>query len=83
MPRAKQKNWYKLDNVAKIIPSSVEGADTRVFRVACELKDDVEGHVADTYEEDYKDAYERVKAVTKASASVLKNRSSFEIFLVA
>lgn len=37
-----------------------------------ELKDDVEGHVADTYEEEYKDAYERVKAVTKASSSMPK-----------
>ena len=37
-----------------------------------ELKDDVEGHVADTYEEEYNDAFERVKAVTKASASMPK-----------
>ena len=37
-----------------------------------ELKDDMEGHVADTYEEEYKDAYERVKAVTKASSSMPK-----------
>ena len=40
-----QQNWYKLDNVAKIIPSSVEGADTRVFRVACELKEAVDPEV--------------------------------------
>ncbi len=39
---ASQQNWYKLDNVAKIIPSSVEGADTRVFRLTCELKETVD-----------------------------------------
>ncbi len=33
--------WYKLDNAAKIIPSSAKGADTRVFRICCELKDEV------------------------------------------
>ena len=33
--------WYKLDNAAKIIPSSAKGADTWVFRICCELKDEV------------------------------------------
>ena len=37
-----------------------------------ELKDDMEGHVADTYEGDYKDAYERVKAVTKTASTMPK-----------
>lgn len=37
-----------------------------------ELKNDVEDLVADAYEEEYKDAFERVKAVTKASASMPK-----------
>ena len=36
------QGWYKLDNAAKIIPSSVEGADTRVMRLVCELKEPVE-----------------------------------------
>ncbi len=36
------RDWYKLDNAAKIIPSSVEGADTRVFRLVCELKEPVD-----------------------------------------
>ena len=39
---ASEHGWYKLDNAAKIIPSSVEGADTRVFRLVCELKEDVD-----------------------------------------
>ena len=37
-----QKNWYKLDNAAKIIPATVGGPDTRVFRLVCELKKDVD-----------------------------------------
>lgn len=36
------KKWYKLDNAAKIIPSSAKGADTRVFRICCELKETVD-----------------------------------------
>lgn len=36
------KEWYRLDNAAKIIPSSVSGSDTRVFRIVCELKEDVD-----------------------------------------
>ena len=43
-----QQNWYKLDNVAKIIPSSVEGADTRVFRLTCELKEAVDPGILQT-----------------------------------
>ncbi|WP_022758451.1 hypothetical protein [Butyrivibrio fibrisolvens] len=33
------RKWYQLDNAAKIIPSTVQGANTRVFRISCELKD--------------------------------------------
>ena len=36
------QGWYKLDNAAKIIPSSVEGSDTRVMRMVCELKEEVD-----------------------------------------
>ena len=35
------QKWYRLDNAATIIPSTVRGADTRVFRLVCELKEDV------------------------------------------
>lgn len=34
--------WYELDNAAIIIPGSVRGSDTRVFRITCELKEDVD-----------------------------------------
>ena len=45
MPRTKQKNWYKLDNAAKIIPATIGGPDTRVFRLVCELKEDVDPEI--------------------------------------
>ena len=35
-------NWYKLDNAAKIIPGTVKGANTRVFRLTCELFEEVD-----------------------------------------
>lgn len=38
----KQK-WYELDNAAKIVPSTTKGSDTRVFRISCELKEEVDG----------------------------------------
>lgn len=31
--------WFDLDNVAKIFPSTIEKADTRVFRISCELSE--------------------------------------------
>ena len=37
-----RKNWYKLDNAAKIVPSTARGANTRVFRLTCELKENVD-----------------------------------------
>lgn len=40
--------WYKLDNAAKIIPSTATGANTRVFRMVCELRDEVDPEVLQT-----------------------------------
>lgn len=37
-----QNKWYQLDNAAKIVPSTAGGSDTRVFRITCELKEDVD-----------------------------------------
>ena len=39
------KNWYKLDNAAKIVPSTAKGANTRVFRLTCELNEEVDGNI--------------------------------------
>ena len=40
-----QSKWYQLDNAAKIVPSTTRGADTRVFRITCELKEEVDGEL--------------------------------------
>ncbi|MEE1114445.1 MAG: hypothetical protein UHN88_05155 [Eubacterium sp.] len=34
--------WYRLDNAAKVVPSTMAGTDTRVFRLVCELKEKVD-----------------------------------------
>ncbi len=38
----KRNNWYELDNAAKIVPSTAKGANTRVFRLTCQLKEQVD-----------------------------------------
>ena len=40
--REKRTSWSRLDNAAKIFPSTVEKSDTRVFRFSCELNDDID-----------------------------------------
>ena len=37
-----QSKWYQLDNAAKIVPSTTGGSDTRVFRITCELMEEVD-----------------------------------------
>ena len=34
--------WYKLDNAATMIPSTARGSNTRVFRLSCTLKEEVD-----------------------------------------
>lgn len=41
----RRRNWYKLDNAAKIVPSTAKGANTRVFRITCQLKEKVSGEI--------------------------------------
>ncbi len=38
----KKRTWYRLDNAAKMIPSSTHFSNTRVFRICCELHEEVE-----------------------------------------
>ena len=45
---SKNVNWYKLDNAAKIVPSTARGANTRVFRLSCELKEEVDAEILQT-----------------------------------
>ena len=42
---AKSRKWYELDNAAKIVPSTTQGSDTRVFRICCELKEEVDPQI--------------------------------------
>lgn len=45
MRREKHNSWSRLDNAAKIFPSTVEKSDTRVFRFSCELKDEIDPYI--------------------------------------
>lgn len=63
--RSREEFWLA-ESVKKMSEENCPG-DIDEFE---ELKDDMEGHVADTYEEDYDDAYERLKAVTDKSTSM-------------
>ena len=38
----KTKKWYKLDNAAKIFPPTSTKKDPKVFRISCELYEDVD-----------------------------------------
>lgn len=40
-----QTKWYQLDNAAKIVPSTTAGSDTRVFRLTCVLKEEVDPNI--------------------------------------
>ena len=42
---ARNAKWYELDNAAKIVPSTTQGSDTRVFRICCELKEELDGDI--------------------------------------
>ena len=38
----KRSNWYRLDNTAKIMPSTTTYFNTNVFRLYCTLSEDVD-----------------------------------------
>ncbi len=37
-----KRTWYKLDNAAKMVPGTTHFANTRVFRICCELTEEVD-----------------------------------------
>jgi len=39
------RKWYQLDNAAKIIPSTAQGPNTRVFRISCQLKENIDEEI--------------------------------------
>ena len=57
--------WYELDNNAKIVPSTTKGSDTRVFRITCELKEEVNGELL-------QQALDRTVTIFPHFASVLR-----------
>ncbi|MCR5775411.1 MAG: hypothetical protein K6G42_10045 [Lachnospiraceae bacterium] len=65
MAKGNNKKWYKLDNAAKIIPSSAHGADTRVFRICCELKEDVRPEVLQQAHDDVIEDFPLFRCVLK------------------
>lgn len=62
---ANVKKWYKLDNAAKIIPSSAKGADTRVFRICCELKEEVKPDILQMAHDEIIDDFPMFRCVLK------------------
>lgn len=40
-----RKNWYRLDNTAKIMPSTTTNLNTNVFRLVCTLKEDIDSKI--------------------------------------
>lgn len=45
MQRRKKSRWRKLDNAAQAFPAAAGKKDTRVFRLYCELKEEVDGEI--------------------------------------
>lgn len=45
MAMNERRSWYRLDNAAIMIPSTTGGASTRVFRIVCELKEEVKPEI--------------------------------------
>lgn len=45
MKQQKEVNWTKLDNASKLFPAIANHKDTKVFRLACELYEDVDPEV--------------------------------------
>ncbi|MCL2099005.1 MAG: hypothetical protein FWH24_01030 [Oscillospiraceae bacterium] len=46
-PKARKK-WYRLDNAAKIFPPTSSKSDTKVFRFACELRENIDEETLQT-----------------------------------
>lgn len=45
MKQQKEVNWTKLDNASKLFPAIANNKDTKVFRLACELYEDVDPEI--------------------------------------
>lgn len=65
MPGEKNVSWSRLDNAAKIFPSTVEKSDTRVFRFSCELSEDIEREILQKAAADAASSYPNFNVVMK------------------
>ena len=45
MGNGKNPQWSRLDNAAKIFPSTSTSRDSKVFRFACQLREEVEPEI--------------------------------------
>jgi len=62
----KVKDWKKLDNAAKIFPPNSKKSDTKVFRFACELYDNVDKNVLQNALNITVDAFPLYKSIIKS-----------------
>ncbi len=62
---ADSRRWYRLDNAATIVPASARGTDTRVFRITCELKEEVDPDVLQQALDDTLEEYPHLNVVLR------------------
>lgn len=65
MKKEKSAAWSRLDNAAKIFPSTVEKSDTRVFRFSCELVDDIDPEILDKAAKHAAESYPNFNVIMK------------------
>ncbi len=65
MRRESNTSWSRLDNAAKIFPSTVEKSDTRVFRFSCELTEDIDCDILSRAAENAAESYPGFNVIMK------------------
>lgn len=65
MRKEKSESWSRLDNAAKIFPSTVEKSDTRVFRFSCELNESIDEEILQRAAEDAAQSYPNFNVLMK------------------
>ncbi|MGN0642314.1 MAG: hypothetical protein ACI4JJ_04140 [Huintestinicola sp.] len=65
MSRGRSASWSRLDNAAKIFPSTVEKSDTRVFRFSCDLNEEVDPEILQRAAEEAVDCFPNFSVVMK------------------
>lgn len=61
----KSESWSRLDNAAKIFPSTVEKSDTRVFRFSCELTENIDEDILQRAASDAAESYPNFNVIMK------------------